>query len=212
MKAVASYAKTHKILSAFVGVVLAWSAIELVVFTAWKNPFANEVVTIRGRFPFYKGFELVFQQSAVGTAKWYRRWCGGVRAEEAVCRSGSELIQAKPVDDRHYELTYYRDGYFSLFAGWEPEVWMYRAYKKGADVEKMGVGWARNNGDLACDGSDEAVAKFENELFCMGATRGEGHKNYKSLSLTEGRPVAQNEQLLNFWLYSELDAIKAMEK
>ena len=209
MKSVINYVKTHKSISVFFGVVVAWSAIELVMFTAWKNPFASDMVTIRGKFPFHKGFELVFQQSAVGTARWYRRWCGGVRAEEAVCRSGSELIQAKPVDDHHYELTYYRDGYFSLFAGWQSEVWMYRAYKKGAPVEKLGVGWTLNNGDLACDNSEESVQKLGGQLFCTSADR---DKDYKTLVLIDGRPVAQNERLLNFWLYSELDAIKGLER
>ncbi len=195
-----TFSRRHKVITVLLVLYLLWQ----VIFTPWKNPFAHDAVTIRGRFPFDRGFDLMFRQNAYGDAKWYRRWCGGAQTENAICRSGYEVLKPTRVDGQHYEITIYRDRYVSLFADWKEETW-HLQYKADAGLNPAEMG-ATSYGDpenAVCDGGEVRLKVLKNEMFCMPIAE---HKRYKSLVLTEEQSVGNRERLMNFWLYSELEA------
>ncbi len=180
------------------------------VMTPIVNPFASDAYTIRGRFPFDQGFELMFRQNAYGDAKWYRRWCGGDNTDDAICSSGYRDLKPTRLDEQNYEIKIYRDRYFAAFADWKAETW-HMEYKAnvGIEPEKIGAHAYANDENSACNGSEVSTKRHEGRLFCMGQI---DHKDYKQLVITEGLPLMPNEQLMNFWLYSDLDAMLAKEK
>ena len=179
------------------------------MFTPIRNPWPQEAFTIRGRFPFDKGFELMFHQNVYGKAYWHRRLCGGgifyllgVKTSSATCASGGIWTKPRQIDGQHYEVTLYRDVYFAGPQHWTAN-FFHTQYKVGVDYKKIGgftsYGAPENS---ACDGSEEFLRKYDGELFCTGQAT---HKDYKKLVITEGQPVGPNERLQNFWLDSELE-------
>lgn len=196
--AIRTFPRRHWILTTWVLAIAGF----YVATTPIKNPFAQNAITIRGRFPFDQGFELVFRQNAYGNAQWYRRWCGGIQTDDAICRAGFTYIQPTRTDPQHYAITIYRDRYFPWFADWKEETWhVQRKAKVGLPDGATSYGDPENS---VCDGSDEALSKFGGELICRGQL---DDREFKSLLLSDGRPVRVNEKLMNFWLYSELREI-----
>lgn len=197
------FAWRHKVISVLVLTYATWR----VVMTPVINPFASDVYTIRGRFPFEQGFELQFIQNAYGDAKWYRRWCGGIQTNNAICRSGRHVLKPTRLDGQNYEIKIYRDRYFSAFAGWKEETW-HVEYKAdaGLDPIKVMAHSYINDENSACDGSDKSAIRHKGQLFCVGHLN---DKDYKHLAIKAGLPLKSNERLLNFWLYTELDVMSA---
>ncbi len=198
----------HKIITALAVLFLVWQAI----MTPIKNPFASDAITVRGRFPFDQGYELVFIQDAEGTAKWYRRRCGGSRVEEAVCTAGKTVLYPKKIDGQHYELTIYRDRYFRGLAGWEAgEGLLVTHFKAGIDRIPFQTGVRHTNRDMACDGSDAVLKEQKYRLFCTSLTNVKKYRDRPVSALPELPPDSKNEWVLNYWLESELDAMSAKE-
>ena len=189
--------------------VLLYVAFKLVM-TPIVNPFASDVYTIRGRFPFDQGFELMFRQNAYGNAKWYRRWCGGINTTDAICRDGNRVLKPTRLSGQNYEIQIHRDRYLSAFADWKEETWHveYKA-NMGLDPLKVMAHEYINDENSACDGSNESIREFKGRLFCGGHLN---HKNYRHLVINGGLPLKANERLLNFWLHTELDAMLPKEK
>lgn len=200
------FAKRHKFITTLV---LLYATFKLIM-TPIVNPFASDVYTIRGRFPFDQGFELMFIQNAYGNAKWYRRWCGGINTEDAICRDGHRVLKPTRLSGQNYEIKIYRDRYFSAFADWKEEAW-HVEYKANMGLDPMRVMAHEyiNDQNSACDGSEESSTRHKGQLFCTGHVN---DKDYKHLVINEGLPLKANERLLNFWLYSELDAMLSKEK
>jgi hypothetical protein len=197
----------HKAISALVLIYAIWQ----VMMTPIVNPFASDVYTIRGRFPFDQGFELIFVQSTYGTAKWYRRKCGGIQVEESVCYGERRVLKPTRLDGQNYEIKIYRDRYFAGFAGWKADGISHAEYKvnMGIDPAKVLNRAYANDENSACDGSEESIESRKGRLFCMGQI---DHKDYKRLVIKEGLPLKPSEQLMNFWLYTESDAMLQAEK
>ena len=189
--------------------VLLYVAFKLVM-TPIVNPFASDVHTIRGRFPFDQGFELMFIQNAYGNAKWYRRWCGGINTTDAICREGNRVLKPTRLSGQNYEIQIYRDQYISAFADWKEETWHveYKA-NMGLDPLRVMAHEYINDENSACNGSAQSIDRHKGHLFCMGQI---DHKDYKRLVIDEGLPLKVNERLLNFWLYTDLDAMVSKEK
>ena len=212
---VKGFPKRHKIITVLVVLYVLFK----IAVTPIKNPLASDIYIIRGRFPFEQGFELMFRQNVYGDAPWFRRLCGGIQTNDAICRAGYEDLKPTRLADQHYEIKIYRDRYFAGLADWKDEIW-HLQFKAGVGVDPKrvattGYGDPENS---ACDGGDAALAKRHNELFCMdqsprklfrggGYVYDGGHKTYKHLVIAEGQPVGPNERLQNFWLYTELDAM-----
>lgn len=200
------FPKRHKVITTLAVLYVIFK----LVMTPIVNPFASDVYTIRGRFPFDQGFELMFIQNGYGNAKWYRRQCGGIQTDDAICRAGHRLLKPTRLDGQNYEIKIYRDRYFAAFADWKEETWHveYKA-NMGLDPFRVMAHSYVNDENSACNGSTESMERHNNHLFCMGQI---DHKNYKHLVINEGLPLKPNERLLNFWLYTELDAMLPKEK
>jgi hypothetical protein len=201
LNAIRSFPRRHWFLTVWLLAIAGFN----VAITPINNPFAQDAITIRGRFPFDQGFELVFRQNAYGNAQWYRRWCGGIQTDNAICRAGFTYLKPTRTEAQHYVITIYRDRYFPLFADWKEETWHVQYKANAADLERFGATSYGNPGNSVCYGSDEALSKRDGRLYCHGQP---DDKEFKSLVLTDGQPVDTNEKLMNFWLDSELRQIK----
>lgn len=90
------------------------------VTTPTLNPHPTDKVTIRGAFPFDKGYTMEMFQEASSTTPWVNRWCGYPMSSEGFpCHGGRQTLTAKQLDSKHYELTFYRDFYLPGIAGWK---------------------------------------------------------------------------------------------
>jgi len=198
---VKGFPKRHKIITVLVVLYVLFK----VAITPIKNPFASDVYVIRGRFPFEQGFELMFRQNVYGDAPWFRRLCGGLQTNDAICRAGYEDLKPTRLADQHYEIKIYRDRYFAGLADWKDEIW-HLQFKAGVGVDPKRVATTSfgTPENLACDGSQDSVDKFKKRLFCMPQV---DDKKYKGLVIGAGQPIGQAERLQNFWLYTELDAM-----
>lgn len=193
-----AFAWRHKVISALGLFYLLSKAI----MTPIVNPFASDVYTIRGRFPFDKGYELAFDQRVLGQTKWFRAWCGWPLSEEGNCYKGFEVLKPTRIDENHYELRVYRDRYFAGPQGWEHRI-SHIEYKTdaGIDLNRHSLRDYVGDESSVCDDSEEFLKKYKGELFCTSQLT---HKDFKVLHLPDGQPVMPNEQLINFWLDSEL--------
>ena len=192
------WVKRHKIISFLVLLYLLSKAIT----TPIVNPFASDVYTIRGRFPFDKGFSLSFNQSPYGDALWLRKLCGWPVATQGVCTGGSNWIEPTRIGKDHYELKIYRDRFFAGPGNWK-ESTSSLAYVNSvvSDLSKtLGTRYS-NDGSSVCDDSDTTLSERKVRLFCTNQLT---HKDFKHLHLPDGQPVQANERLINFWLDSEL--------
>ncbi len=188
----------HKIISALVLLYLVSKAITTPII----NPFASDVYTIRGRFPFDKGFSLSFNQHAYANALWLRQWCGWPLADEGSCAGGTHWMEPTRIGKDHYELKVYRDRYFFWIGDWKEHT-NFLAYvsSTAANRETMLRTSYANDASSVCDDSEEFMKKFNGKLYCTSQFR---HKDFKHLHLTDGQPVQANERLINFWLEREL--------
>ena len=192
------FLKRHKVITTL----LILYAVFKLITTPIVNPFASDVYTIRGRFPFDQGFTLSFHQYAYGSAPWFKRWCGLPFYESGTCAGGAHWLEPTRIGEKHYELKVYRDRYFAGLGGWK-EATSFLSYvsSAAADRDKMLFTSYINDESSACDDSEESIKKFRGKIFCMGQI---DHKDFKVLELPDGQPVQANERLVNFWFYSEL--------
>lgn len=203
------WVRKHWIISTLVLLFVTYNGFWWLVFTPIRNPWPQDAFTIRGRFPFDKGYDLMFYQNVYGKAQWHQRLCGGgvlyllgVQTSTATCASGGISIKPRQIDGQHYEVTLYQDAYFSSLQDWTANTF-HTQYKAGVDYNTIrgftDYGAPENS---ACDDSEKSLRVLNGKLFCTTQTT---DKDYKHLTLTEGQPSGPNERLQNFWLYSELD-------
>lgn len=200
------FAMRHKIISFLVLFYLVSRA----VATPIVNPFASDVYTIRGRFPFDKGFALSFRQYAYGTAPWFKRWCGWPFYEEGTCTGDSHWVEPTRIGENHYEVRIYRDRYFSALGGWK-EATVFLPYLATAfsDREKMLITSYAGQESSVCIDDEVNLKKFRGNLMCFSQL---AHKDFRVLHLADGQPVRSDERLINFWLESELSPMLEKQK
>lgn len=205
-----TFRKRHWLITGIALIYVVWSVFWWAVFTPIRNPWPQESYTIKGRFPFDKGYELMFHQTVYGASLWHQHLCGGgifylmgVQTSDATCSAGNLWTKPRQLDGQHYEVTLYRDVYFSGPQSWKVKTW-HTQYKSnvGVDYTKVLVTDYGAPENSACDGSEESIRKFKGELFCTKQT---GHKDFKHLVIHEGQPAGSNEKIQNFWLESELE-------
>ena len=124
-------------------------------------------------------------------------------------QQGDRVLKPTRLDGQNYEIKIYRDRYFSAFADWKEETWHveYKA-NMGLDPTKVMAHAYVNEDNSACDGSEESAIRHGGKLFCTGHLN---DKDYKHLVIKVGLPLKSNERLLNFWLYTDLDAMLLKE-
>ena len=210
---VLSWMRRHWIISTSLAFIAAWSSISWFAFTPIRNPWPKEAYTIKGRFPFDKGYELIFFQSVYGEAEWHQRWCGGIQIEKATCSAGLVYLKPNQIDGQHYEITLYRDYYLRGLPQWtlvKPGHGAV-AFKAGIDFDyKRGGGsYYRQGPPDICDDSKESLGERHGRLFCMaqyyGPDRKSGYLKYIQLQLPDSAIAGPNEEIKDFWLTSELD-------
>jgi hypothetical protein len=208
--------RKHWVISTLLLLCALWNGFWWAVFTPIRNPWPQEAFTIRGRFPFDKGYELMFYQNVYGMADWHKRLCGGgifyllgYQTSKATCSGGGISTKPRQIDGQHYEVTLYRDAYFAGFQNWTSNTF-HTQYKVGVDYNTIrgftSYGAPENS---ACDDSEEFLRKYSGKLFCTKQTT---HKDYKQLVIREGQPAGPNERIQNFWLESELDQMLRQQK
>lgn len=199
---------SRKSLATWSTVLLMTVMIYQTLYVAWRNPFASDTVTLRGRFPFDQGYELVIGQSAINSYDWHQRLCGwfGTVVSHASCTGAREVLTPKRVDAKHYSLTLYRDYYFKGVAGWQL-AYGYRHYLAAADPYSGGGSGLpvldKGVVNYICSTDSQYITRAD-KLFCSNQNF---YKKYKNVVLSEEQAVASNEYVVNFWLDSELDLL-----
>lgn len=168
---------------------LAWSW----VTTPTINPHPTDLVTIRGTFPFDKGYTMELYQEASSTTPWVNKWCGYPMSSEGFpCHGGWQTLTVKQLDPQHYELTFYRDYYLPGIAGWRHSGLGLSMPKTGAPKPRTGSGFPRISTAVKCFQSNTEAG----DLICTELNL-DGPDIYV--------PPTRNFEV-NFYLKSELPA------
>jgi hypothetical protein len=216
MSRVISWLKRHWLASSLLVLILTWQVFWWHFNTPIRNPWPQDTYIVKGRFPFHKGYDLVFMQSVYGGATWHQRVCGMLSLRDwATCGGGNVFFKPRRVDGEHYEVTLYRDYYFAGLPGWKLDAtneWPL-AFKAGInfDYEKAMITSLTPTPVAVCDDSPQSIEELTGKLFCMpqydGPARERGHWRFKHLLLPASNQAQSNAQILDFWMYSELDAV-----
>ena len=204
--------RRHPWMSAFFVFVVTWYSFWWFFRTPIRNPFPNEPFVIKGRFPFEKGYELVFIINVVGKADWHQWLCGGRVAEKAVCRAGRTVLKPTKVDGNHYEITLYSDYFLSGPQKWElRRYWMVYDPAFGVDPEKTGSALSREGPVTVCDDDPESKVRRKGRLFCLSKDEEESisMRKYRELRLSPSSEPQPGVTIRDYWLRSELDAMLA---
>jgi hypothetical protein len=200
----------HPWLSGFLLLLSVWMAFDWIVDTPIRNPWPDEPLVIRGKFPFDRGYELVFMVNAIGEAKWYRRRCGGIQREEAVCSGGRAFVKPRKIDGQHYEMVLYRDFYLRGPQQWKTTYWdVVYDPSYGVAPEDLLItssGWGPH---IICKDSEASKATFRGRLSCTGQFDSEsktsGWVKYMHMNLPSTPARSPEEEVVDYWLSSELD-------
>lgn len=216
MTSIFSWMKRHWLVSALIVNAVLWQAFWWHFKTPIRNPWPQDTYIVKGRFPFDKGYDLVFMQNVYGGASWHQRLCGGLSMRErATCSAGRVFFKPRRIDGEHYEVTLYRDYYFRGFPDWTLNAtneWPL-AFKAGIDFdyEKAMITSLWPTPVAVCDDSSPSISLLTGKLFCMqqydDPSRERGHMKYKHLVLPASNQAKARVQILDFWLESELDEL-----
>jgi hypothetical protein len=203
----------HPVLCAFLLIVVLWKGFWWHFNTPIKNPWPEHPYTIKGRFPFDKGFDIVFGLRVAGEAKWHRWICGGINVTYAGCSGGTLYFHPQKVDGKKYQMTMYKDYYLKGLPQWSEANFFDKPYNSQADFDPKkssiggNVGW--KNIPIICDDSKENLQQYKGAMRCRtqydDPERKHGHLRYKHLKLPASQVAGPNEQVMDFWLYSELE-------
>lgn len=193
--------------------ILLWKGFWWHFNTPIKNPWPEKPYTIKGRFPFDKGFDIVFGLRVVGDAKWHRWVCGGLEVTYAGCDGGIVHFYPQKIDGKSYQVTMYKDYYLQGLPQWGESLFFDKPYRPMEGFDPTGMAISSNvplkGIPIICDDYEKRTGRFRGELRCMplydDKERKVGHLKYKHLNLPTTSPARPNEQVMDFWLYSELD-------
>ncbi len=213
-----AWLRQHWIISSLFVFAALWQVFWWHFSTPIRNPWPKDEYTIKGRFPFDKGYELIFALEVVGEADWHKRVCGGFNVEKASCLAGRVFFKPQKIDGQHYEITFYRDYYFKGLQKWDAYFLdlPYEPQRMTTPEKALSGSSGWKDRPVICDDSKEFLNKFHGRLFCMrqydDPERRDGHRKYKDLVLPPNGMVSSNVQIKNFWLESELDQMMAEQK
>ncbi len=216
MKRVSEWMKHHWLVSGLIVIALVWKAFWLHFNMPIRNPWPRETYTVKGRFPFDKGFDMVFMQNVYGGSEWHQRLCGMLSLREsATCGAQDVFFKPRRIDNEHYEVTLYRDYYLKGLPKWTLD-----ATNEWPLAFQSGIGFDHQKAMFTslwptpvavCDDSPQALKQFNGVLFCMqqydDLTRKEGHAKYKHMQIPLSSQPGSGVQIKDFWLYSELDEL-----
>lgn len=135
------------------------------VLTPTINPHPQELVTIKGAFPFDQGYEMNVYTGARTTTKWVNEWHGFPIPGRPIGYDSEVLpITIIQIDSKNYEFSFYRDFYLPGIAGWRISGLMMKMPKKGAAKSTMLVAFPRFHKSLKCSESKRIASK---PLICI---------------------------------------------
>jgi hypothetical protein len=189
--------RKHWLITGVLFIFLALQSYSLIwswVLTPSINPHPKDAVTIRGAFPFDKGYDLQVYHVAYTSTPWVNSWCGWpVPGRPISCRGGRQTLAVKKTDATHYEIVFYRDYYLPGIAGWEFGGLIYRAPSTRTQGEgRIGGSFPWQNTAVKCFESDAP----DRHLICLALDK-TGPDIYK-------QPTRHAE--VNFYLKSEFPA------
>jgi hypothetical protein len=199
----------HPVLWAFLLIVVLWKGFWWHFNTPIKNPWPEHPYTIKGRFPFDKGFDIVLEMNVIGEAGWHQWVCGGANITYASCRSGIVYFSPQKVDGYNYKFTAYKDYYFKGLPFWSEPRFFDGVSKFDPKTLGMISTPLLSGVPIICDDSAQGVKKLETKERCrpqyFDEHRQVGYEKYKHLVLPPSGTAGPNEQVMDFWLTSELD-------
>lgn len=123
--------------------VLGLKIIGALIFTPRINPNPQDPLTIRGAFPFDKGYDLVFNQGARTTTPWVNVICGGFGViagwDGFSCNSDEEILRPQKIGCCSYEVTFFRDQYLPGIAGWKHSGFGFGSFSSGTPRVLVGA-------------------------------------------------------------------------
>lgn len=121
------------------------------VLTPTINPHPQELVTIKGAFPFDQGYEMNVYMGARTSTKWVNQWHGfPIPGRSIGYDSEAQSIAIIQVDSKNYEFSFYRDFHLPGIAGWRISGLMMNMLKKWAAQPNMSVAFPRFHKSLEC--------------------------------------------------------------
>lgn len=130
------------------------------MLTPTINPHPQELVTIKGTFPFDQGYEMNVYMGARTTTKWVNEWHGFPIPGRSIGYDSEVLpITIIQIDSKNYEFSFYRDFYLPGIAGWRLSGLMMKMPKKGAAKSSMLVAFPRFHTALKCVESKRIASK-----------------------------------------------------
>lgn len=159
---------------------VAFSLVALFILDLVGGPFVSprpdDMVTMYGRFPFEKGYQLSFGHDAYTTSTLAGFICGGfgvVRGASGLsCRGGKRPVEVNQLDCCSYELKVFRDYYLPGVAGWVLGPLSYRISPAGAVGRTGGGGVPVQSGTMNCVTSNIQF-RDKQEVVCIFSTNGE---------------------------------------
>ena len=218
MNSLRAWMRRHRFLSSLILFFFFWRVFWWHFDTPIRNPWPQDTYIVKGRFPFDKGFDLIFSQQVLGDAYWHRLVCGWISLhQDPIPCTGKKTVYFKPrqIDGQHYEVTLYRDYFFRGLPGWKltaTNEWPF-GFKTGmiADPTK---GMFTSLGEMPvviCSDSPADLIRFEGKLFCMNQfsdpSKTSGYVDYMNFEIPLSAQPAPNVKVWDFWLKSELQDI-----
>jgi hypothetical protein len=211
----ADWMRRHRFLSSLILFFFVWRVFWWHFDTPIRNPWPQDTYIVKGRFPFDKGFDLIFMQQVHGDAYWHQLVCGWISLHQKPIPCGgkkSVYFKPKQIDGQHYEVTLYRDYFFSGLPGWRLDginEWSL-GFKAGTviDPAKGNFQGVSQMPVVICSDSSEDLIRFKEQLFCAAQfsdpSRTRGYVKYMSLDFPLSAQPAPNVKVQDFWLESEL--------
>lgn len=135
------------------------------VLTPTINPHPQELVTIKGAFPFDQGYEMNVYMGARTSTKWVNQWHGFPIPGRSIGYDSEVLpITIIQIGSKNYEFSFYRDFYLPGIAGWRLSGLMMNMPKKWAAKPNMPVAFPRFHKSLKCFESKRIASK---PLICI---------------------------------------------
>ena len=208
----ASWPRRHPWLTALLWLVTVWYLFGLFYRTPIPNPWAEKTFVIKGRFPFDKGYDLLFKINATGQARWHQRLCGNIQTERAICTGGGVFVRPTRIDGQHYEMVLHEDFYFKGPQQWEMQYWeLVYDPAFGVPPESYVLTTHGLMPHVVCNDSMASRKKVRGKLFCSSQyddkERKQGIVKYRNIYLPLSAEAKPGEKVVDYWLHSELDAL-----
>ncbi|MBB2775707.1 UNVERIFIED_ORG: hypothetical protein HNP28_000995 [Comamonas terrigena] len=121
------------------------------VLTPTINPHPQDLVTIKGTFPFDQGYEMNVHMGAYTTTKWINQWHGFLIPGRPIAYYSKQLpLTITQVGPKNYEFSFYRDFYLPGIAGWHLSGLWLSIPKKDAPPPKTSFAFPRITMNMKC--------------------------------------------------------------